>query len=282
MQLVSQQPNLNKKKMSIESTSFTPAQRIKPFNGEVVYCSTVIITDCLDAMVEDAIEKTVAMDNSPSVVFFEGVMSMVFHKANKERYAADLLQPDIRAIYKAFKVHLNTINNRYDYAYVNAINEFLTTTINDIMRPFKNNLNVFENFSTDFNDMLTVMRNKDSIETEDKLIGYVNEILVKTNLNQQISDSFEEEEAAEAQKNGETHTPLKRATIDVPVNIICLNYISTEIGDADNLKHLLQNIEQLAASVNHGFHAAYVCTIDKVIYKIVVGGGNIFVDLVRG
>lgn len=282
MQLVSQDPTSTKKKTGLVSTSFTPIVRTLPFTSGIVRYPSLVMTDCLDGLVEAAIEKTVTMKEAPMVGIYDGVMSLAYYKANKAKYCQDLLQPDIKAVYKAFKHHVNNITNRYDLAFVSAINEFLTATINDLMRPMKNNYNVFENFATDFNDLLRTIRNSDTAETEDLLIECVNEILGKMGACQELSDSLEQEEEEEVTADeGEVLPKPMVATLHLPVSVICINYLNEELGSNKNLTDLVRSIANYSAEQGHELYVAFVCTIDKTIYKACINGNNVFVNLIR-
>jgi hypothetical protein len=273
MQLVSN-GKTSLRKNALKTPSFRVAVRTNVFNEtNAVKYADLIVSDCLDELVEAAIEKTVNHERSPAALVSDAVLELIYHKADHKKFADDLFQSDIKAVYKAFKTHLSTVNNRYDFVYLSAINDYLTELVNDTLYPILNAYPMVTNFMEDFNELLRNMRNKCSPEVEDLFLQNVNEVLTKTQTNFLILDSING-----AAEDGVEETPpsTPRALIPIPVQVICLNYLNTELGDNDNLAHILGGLTEMVSGP-----MAYVCTIDKTIYKAFFGGEKVLVDLIR-
>lgn len=285
----------------LKNTGFALRTRTNPFSATaavVASPSNFIITDCLDELVETAIEKTVTHTQSPSVWIANGVIEMIYHKADQKKYAADLLQRDVKSIYKAFKTHIKNVDNRYDLAYLTAINGVITEIVNDALYPILNSYPVIESFVEDFNDLLRIIRNTQSAETEDLFIESVNATLTKIESNLEMLErlkveevepepaplSTEEPQATELDEIlqpeelvVDQHVSVDRAIIPVPVQIICLNFLNAELGDEKNLAKMLGGLLDVVTDP-----VGYVCTIDKAVYKAYFGGEKVLVELLRG
>lgn len=272
MQLVSNKTSIRKNILS--APSFKIATRTTNFNEvNAVKFEDLIVSDCLDELVEAAIEKTVNHDRSPAALIAVAVLEMNYHKANQKKFADDLFQPDIKAIYKAFKTHLASVNNRYDLVYLSAINDYLTELVNDTLYPILDTYPMVDSFMEDFNDLLRQVRNSCSAEVEDLLIENVNAVLERTQMNFSIIDKINEVPAEE----GEVSEPvIQRALIPIPVQVICLNYLGVELGNQANLARMLSGLTDMITSP-----VAYVCTIDKTVYKAFFGGERVILDLLR-
>ena len=275
MQLVSHGKTSMSKNI-LQTPSFKVAVRTNQFNDvNSVKYDNLLVTDCLDELVEMAIDKAVNHERSPAAFVGTGVVEMIYHKANQAKYAGDLFQPDVKAVYKAFKVHLASITNRYDLVYLSAINDFLTESVNDLLYPILNTYPMIESFVDDFNELLRSLRNNCSADVEDMFVDQINEVLNKTHMNLSISEDMAEKE--EPQEDDEVQEPkAQHAVIPMPVQIICLNYISAELGSQDNLAKMLLGLQDIVDG-----HVSYVCTIDKTIYKAFFGGEGVVLDLLR-
>lgn len=250
-------------KMVVRTTEFT--------QNNAVRFEELLLSDCLDELIEASIEKTVNHERSPVALVSEAVLEMNYHKANQKKYAGDLFQNDIKAVYRAFKTHLAAVSNRYDLVYLSAINDYLTELVNDTLYPILNTYPVIESFTEDFNELLKHLRNSCSAEVEDLFIENVNLILEKVKANFLIVDQIEENDAEEDGK-----VPIQRAVIPIPVQVICLNFLNAELGDNANLVKMLGGLAEMLTSP-----VAYVCTIDKTVYKAFFGGEKVVLDLLR-
>lgn len=260
-------------KTILTSPSFKIATRTNIFNdvNAVVY-PTLMITDCLDELLEQTIENTVNHERAPAALIATGVVEMIYHKASQPKYVGDLFQADVKSVYKAFKTHLAAVNNRYDLVYLSAINDFLTETANDVLYPILGTYPMIDSFTDDFNELLRSLRNNCSAEVEDLFVERINDVLKKTAANFPLSEELskvDDEEAASKEAP-------QRALIPAPMQVICLNYISIELGTQDNLANMLSGLTDMIDG-----HVAYVCTIDKTVYKAFFDGSKVVLDLIR-
>lgn len=283
MQLVSQGKTTSQK-IILNTPSFKVAVRSNLFNStnSVVY-PTLSVTDCLDELVEQTIENLIEHERSPAAMVANGVVEMIYHKASQSKFANDLFQPDVKSVYKAFKTHLASINNRYDLVYLSAINDFLTEIVNDTLYPIMNVYPMIDSFTDDFNELLRSLRNNCTADVEDLFIDQINLILGKTKASMSVSENLIEVDMKKNQVEGEDAdaviqevSSIPRAIIPIPTQVICLNYISAELGDAANLSRMLGGLVDMLES-----HVAYVCTIDKTIYKAFFNGDKVLLDLIR-
>lgn len=276
MQLISTGKTSLRKNL-LSSPSFKVAVRATEFNeANAVKFSDLIVSDCLDELVEASIEKIVAHERSPAALISDAVLEMNYHKANQKKFCDDLFQPDIKAVYKAFKTHLATVNNRYDLVYLSAINDYLTEVVNDTLYPILNTYPVIESFTADFNDLLRQVRNNCSADTEDLFIENVNSVLAVTLSNFSILDQIKEVPTQEGEEAPPPSPELQRGIIPIPVQVICLNYLNAELGDQDNLARMLGGLSEMVTGP-----VSYVCTIDKTVYKAFFGGEKVLLDLLR-
>lgn len=254
-------------RVSLKSSNFKVSTRTLQFNEvNSKRSQTLMITDCLGAMVEQTIDNTINHPDEPVALLGNGVVERSFGKVPPGKYKADLFQPDARAVYKALKAHLNTVTRRNELAYLSEFNHFITETVNDLLYPSFGQYPMIDSFVDDFNDLLRMLRDNCSVEVEDMLVEELEMVLSRTKTNFEISDQLnaqdESDKDTESDAAEEVSVPVETAIIPIPVQIIGLNLLDAELGDLGNLSNLLKGLVNMVDGPT-----AYVCTIDRVIYK---------------
>lgn len=263
-------------KATLNTPSFRKAVRTNLFSeSDVKTYESLIYSDCLEELAELTIEKTVLDEALPPVMVFKSLMEKTFFRANQEKYAEELFQPDIKAVYKAIRHHMANVSSRHDLIYLSGINDYLTSLVNDALYPILKTYPVITNFSEDFNDLLRSMRNACSAVAEDSMIDFINSIL------KEVSDNFltvkllgESDQAAAAE--GEEEVQPVKAVIPIPLTLVGLNYMTAELGDDKNIRALLASLaDQLDSMI------FYATTLDRTIYKVFYTGDDVMVDVLR-
>ena len=226
-----------------------------------------MVTDGVDALIESVIENVYEEEKHSLVTIQSVIVDKTFYNVPvmKETFK-ELLSDDIKRFYNTLKNKFPDISTKYEMSVISYFMTMITDTINDYLAVNATSAITIDDFYSDFNALLKVLRNSEE-DLEDKLMDYLSDMIGATRTSTELLE----------EKEGVVHIPevytvayLDRHSLETGLEVLGDTFVMVEDNAANVfLNTLVLNVVTLSKRDNF-----LLVTADKVVYKCVVSNDS--------
>jgi RNAse (barnase) inhibitor barstar len=240
--------------------------------SNVKYVQTHIAVDCVQEVIESIIETAYLEETNNLITAHNFIVTHNHYRVDLNEKFATLYNGDIKTAYKLMKVYYKEATDKYQIAALDDLDNILTDRINDFITISSNDSISIDSFTTDFNDLLKVLRNTEE-DLEDKVLDYMDEYL---NQMKQLTDTVE--------------TSISITCINEPIQVAYIDKHVVETG-LENVTTRFIKLDETASNVFLNSLGLTVCaklntrdfllvTLDRTVFKCMVDDdSNLFIRI---
>ena len=226
-----------------------------------------MVTDGVDALIESVIENVYQEEKQSLVTIQSVIVDKTFYNVPtmKETFK-ELLSDDIKKFYNTLKNKFPDISTKYEMSVVSYFMTMITDTINDYLAVNATNAISIDDFYSDFNALLKVLRNSEE-DLEDKLMDYLSDMIGATRTSTELLE----------EKEGVVHLPevyivayLDRHSLETGLEVLGDTFVMVE----DNAANVFLNTLVLNVVTQSKRDNFLLVTADKVVYKCAVSNDS--------
>ena len=226
-----------------------------------------MVTDGVDALIESVIENFYQEEKQSLVTIQSVIVDKTFYNVPtmKETFK-ELLSDDIKRFYNTLKNKFPDISTKYEMSVISYFMTMITDTINDYLAVNATSAITIEDFYSDFNALLKVLRNSEE-DLEDKLMDYLSDMIGATRTSTELLE----------EKEGVVHLPevytvayLDRHSLETGLEVLGDTFVMVE----DNAANVFLNTLVLNVVTRSKRDNFLLVTADKVVYKCVVSNDS--------
>jgi hypothetical protein len=226
-----------------------------------------MVTDGVDALIESVIENVYQEEKQSLVTIQSVIVDKTFYNVPvmKETFK-ELLSDDIKRFYNTLKNKFPDISTKYEMNVISYFMTMITDTINDYLAVNATSAITIDDFYSDFNALLKVLRNSEE-DLEDKLMDYLSDMIGATRTSTELLE----------EKEGVVHLPevytvayLDRHSLETGLEVLGDTFVMVE----DNAANVFLNTLVLNVVTRSKRDNFLLVTADKVVYKCVVSNDS--------
>lgn len=226
-----------------------------------------MVTDGVDALIESVIENFYQEEKQSLVTIQSVIVDKTFYNVPvmKETFK-ELLSDDIKKFYNTLKNKFPDISTKYEMSVVSYFMTMITDTINDYLAVNATSAITIDDFYSDFNALLKVLRNSEE-DLEDKLMDYLSDMIGATRTSTELLE----------EKEGVVHLPevytvayLDRHSLETGLEVLGDTFVMVE----DNAANVFLNTLVLNVVTRSKRDNFLLVTADKVVYKCAVSNDS--------
>ena len=226
-----------------------------------------MVTDGVDALIESVIENVYQEEKQSLVTIQSVIVDKTFYNVPvmKETFK-ELLSDDIKRFYNTLKNKFPDISTKYEMSVISYFMTMITDTINDYLAVNATSAITIDDFYSDFNALLKVLRNSEE-DLEDKLMDYLSDMIGATRTSTELLE----------EKEGVVHLPevytvayLDRHSLETGLEVLGDTFVMVE----DNAANVFLNTLVLNVVTRSKRDNFLLVTADKVVYKCVVSNDS--------
>lgn len=221
------------------------------------------ISDGIDAIVESLAEDVYTAEHRPLVTVRNMIVENAYRGTALKAMVQELSADGVKGLYKLIKHKFPELTDKHQIVAISGLMQMLTDEINDYITVNAKNSISIDDFYTDFNDLLKVLRNNEE-DLEDRLIEHLDRYLAAMRKALELLQSEEHV----------THVPetfavayLDCHVLETGLEGVGSDFVALQHNAANVfLNSLAENIT--AVSEQESF---LLVTMDKSIFKAMVG-----------
>lgn len=247
---------LNNQKVALK----TITSEVQP--NQVKQNEVQLITDGVDAMVETVINEAYNEEKTALITLQTVIVDKSFYKVSMIDLFKELLVDDIKKFYNTIKTKFPEISSKYEMAVLSYYMNIITDTTNDYLAVNAKASISIDDFYTDFNALLKVLRNTEE-DMEDKLMDYLSDLIGATRNSLDLL----------AQEENVMHIPeictvayLDRHVLETGLENVGYEFVRVE----DNAANVFLNTLVLNVVTRSRRDNFLLVTLDKSIFKCAI------------
>ena len=234
---------------------------------QIKFVEQQMVTDGVDALIESVIENVYQEEKHSLVTIQSVIVDKAFYNVPtmKETFK-ELLSDDIKKFYNTLKTKFPDISTKYEMNVISFFMSMITDTINDYLAVnAKISINI-DDFYSDFNALLKVLRNSEE-DLEDQLMDYLSDMIGATRTSMEV---LEQQEKVLRIPEIYTVAYLDRHSLETGLEVLGDSFVMVE----DNAANVFLNTLVLNVVTRSKRDNFLLVTADKVVYKCAVSNDS--------